>query len=204
MPGKQHSIGFVGATPSPVPSPSIRQRTARASARAHVQPAVEAASAVSAVSTARQVTGADRVDFANFGDLIKYLRESYARRLGIDAPGRPTVEISAAKLVKSLNSHGYSMSNGAYSLLENGKSLPHDFLFFSDAFCESLAIGPHDKYRALLRQQYAYDLLARATSPGEASQMLAHGSDFLKTWQPPDDETDSVVSGELSRRPVAP
>ncbi|WIG59048.1 MAG: hypothetical protein OJF49_001795 [Ktedonobacterales bacterium] len=120
-------------------------------------------------------------DFQSFGELLRYLRVTYGERTGQNRPGAPKITLTALSLIDCLTDCGYpSMTSGSYSLLESGKTLPKDPEIFLDAISQCLAIGPADKYRVLLRQQYAYDLLARHAGPELAAAMVPRGAEALR------------------------
>lgn len=102
---------------------------------------------------------ADRVDTHRFGEKLRSLRESYAERIGADRPGaaRGNMRLSAAGLIKCLDSHGYSISSGAFSEIENGESLPRDAKEFLAAIILCLELSPEEADD--LTNQLGYDIL---------------------------------------------
>ncbi len=97
-------------------------------------------------------------DFENLGDLLVYLRQTYFDR-GMQAgvEDRPRMELRAGAVAEFLRSHGYSMTSGSYSFLEQGRSLPRvpDHFLELAAYC--LNVPATSKYHELLRAQYIYD-----------------------------------------------
>lgn len=121
-----------------------------------------------------------REDFADLGDLLRYLRKTYASRTGRSRAGMPKVTLTALSLIACLGEHGYPITSGAYSLLEQGKTLPRDPERFFGAICTCLDVASTDKYWILLRYQYAYDLVARSVDPQFADTYVPRGSQALR------------------------
>jgi hypothetical protein len=121
-----------------------------------------------------------REDFADLGDLLRYLRKTYASRTGRSRPGMPKVTLTALSLIACIGEHGYPITSGAYSLLEQGKTLPRDPERFFGAICTCLDVASTDKYWVLLRYQYAYDLVARSVDPQFADTYVPRGSQALR------------------------
>lgn len=117
-------------------------------------------------------------EFSNLGELLRYLRDTYPDRTGQNIPGRPRVNLTALSLIACLKDHGYPITSGSYSLLESGRSLPQDPMRFFEAIGQCLAVSKSDIYWGLLRQQYAFDLVARSVGPDEAERMVPHGKAY--------------------------
>ena len=122
-----------------------------------------------------------REDFESFGELLRYLRETYGERTGRSRPGGPRVTLTALSLIDCLKHHGYPITSGAYSLLESGKSLPKDPIRFFEAIWTCLAVEQDSKYRHLVKQQYGFDLMARYMGREEAEKAVPHGSAGLRS-----------------------
>ena len=121
-----------------------------------------------------------REDFEDLGDLLRYLRRTYASRTGRSRAGMPKVTLTALSLIACLGEHGYPITSGAYSLLEQGKTLPRNPERFFGAICTCLDVPSTDKYWALLRYQYAYDLVARSVDSQFADKYVPRGSHALR------------------------
>jgi hypothetical protein len=121
-----------------------------------------------------------REDFEDLGDLLRYLRRTYASRTGRSRAGMPKVTLTALSLIACLGGHGYPITSGAYSLLEQGKTLPRNPERFLGAICTCLDVPSTDKYWALLRYQYAYDLVARSVDSKFADKYVPRGSQALR------------------------
>jgi hypothetical protein len=120
------------------------------------------------------------VDFAHLGEILRFLRDTYPDRTGQNIPGRPRVNLTALSLIDCLKDHGYPITSGSYSLLESGRTLPQDPMRFFEAVGKCLAVPTSDIYWGLMRQQYAFDLVARTVGPEEAARMIPHGDDYVK------------------------
>lgn len=118
-------------------------------------------------------------DFKHLGDLLVYLRQTYSERSAPQGVDRPRIELRAAAVVEYLRKHGYSMTSGSYSLLEQGKTLPRNPERFLDIISACLIANPHSKYHLLLRRQYIYDHAARFVGKPYADQMIPHGAQLL-------------------------
>ena len=118
-------------------------------------------------------------EFANFGDLVRYLRTSYGDRTGQNLPGRPRVTLTALSLIKCLAGHNYPITSGAYSEIESGNTLPRDPVRFWNAICQCLAIDENSAYWWLLRQHYGHDLLERLMGQEEADRLVPRGPNGL-------------------------
>jgi hypothetical protein len=92
----------------------------------------------------------------------------------------PKVTLTALSLIACLGEHGYPITSGAYSLLEQGKTLPRNPERFFGAICTCLDVPSTDKYWALLRYQYAYDLVARSVDSQFADKYVPRGSHALR------------------------
>jgi len=121
-----------------------------------------------------------REDFQDLGDLLRYLRRTYASRTGRSRAGMPKVTLTALSLIACLGEHGYPITSGAYSLLEQGKTLPRHPERFFGAICTCLDVPSTDKYWILLRYQYAYDLVARSVDAQFADKYVPRGSQALR------------------------
>lgn len=120
------------------------------------------------------------IDFPTFGALVRYLRTSYFERNGHDADAGLQVTLSQMALIRCMEKHGYSTSSGTFSLVEQGKILPQDPETFLSALCACLGIQSTDFYWYLLRHQYGYDHLARATGEDFARQLIPTGTQLAK------------------------
>lgn len=98
-----------------------------------------------------------REDFDSFGDLLLYLRQTYGERKRRMAPESPHVSLTALAVADFLKEHGYSMTSGSYSLLEQGKTLPKNPEQFLEVISTCLGIDRVSKYWPLLRFQYLFD-----------------------------------------------
>jgi hypothetical protein len=119
-------------------------------------------------------------DFEDLGDLLRYLRKTYASRTGRSRAGMPKVTLTALSLIACMGEHGYPITSGAYSLLEQGKTLPRNPGRFFGAICTCLDVPSTDKYWVLLRYQYAYDLVARSVDRQFADRYVSRGSQALR------------------------
>lgn len=122
----------------------------------------------------------DRIDFESFGDMLTYLRQTYGARTGRVGRGLPKVHLTALSLIECLTEHGYPITSGAYSLLEQGKTLPKNPNTFFEAVCTCLAIESSDKYWTLLRYQYMYDMMARSVNREFADRYAPRGQRALE------------------------
>lgn len=121
-------------------------------------------------------------NFTNLGALLVYLRETYPSRLVDSNDGRPLgpkVSVAALSIAEYLKEHGYSMSSGSYSLLEQGRTLPGTPITFFTLLCDCLAVKPNSKYRPLLLSQYVFDAAARSVGEQFADTFVPHGSRAL-------------------------
>ncbi len=125
-----------------------------------------------------------RIDFESFGDILTYLRQTYGARTGQVGRGLPKVHLTALSLIECLTEHGYPITSGAYSLLEQGKTLPKNPDRFFEAVCKCLAIDSSDKYWILLRYQYMYDMMARSVSRDFADRYAPRGQRALDISRP--------------------
>lgn len=126
----------------------------------------------------------DRLDFESFGEMLTYLRQTYGARTGRTGRGLPRVNLTALSLIDCLKEHGYPITSGAYSLLEQGKTLPKDPERFFEAVCTCLAVERSDKYWTLLRYQYMYDMMARSVSREFADRYAPKGQRALDMSRP--------------------
>lgn len=126
----------------------------------------------------------DRIDFDSFGDMLTYLRQTYGARTGRVGRGLPKVNLTALSLIDCLTQHGYPITSGAYSLLEQGKTLPKNPQRFFEAVCTCLAIDSSDKYWTLLRYQYMYDMMARSVNREFADRYAPRGQRALEMSRP--------------------
>lgn len=122
-----------------------------------------------------------REDFSNLGELLIHLRETYPARLAGGALKGVKVTVPASAVANYLKEHGYSMSSGSYSLLEQGKTLPGDASRFFPLIFECLLVQPTSKYRALLVFQYLFDAAARSIGAEFASEVVQKAPAALKT-----------------------
>jgi hypothetical protein len=101
----------------------------------------------------------DGIDSRSFGAMLRTLRESYPERVGHARPGTAlgNTKLSAAGLIKCLESHGVSMSSGAYSEIENGLSLPKNPKLFLEAVIVCLELS--SKEADALIDQLGYDIV---------------------------------------------
>lgn len=125
-----------------------------------------------------------QIDFESFGDILTYLRRTYGARTGRVGRGLPKVHLTALSLIDCLTEHGYPITSGAYSLLEQGKTLPKNPDRFFEAVCKCLAIDSSDKYWTLLRYQYMYDMMARSVSREFADKYAPRGQRALDISRP--------------------
>lgn len=126
----------------------------------------------------------ERIDFDSFGQLLTYLRQTYGARTGRVGHGLPKVNLTALSLINCLTEHGYPITSGAYSLLEQGKTLPKNPDRFFEAICACLAIDSSDKYWTLLRYQYMYDMMARSVNREFADRYAPRGQKALEISRP--------------------
>ena len=118
--------------------------------------------------------------FLHLSDLLVYLRETYAERLADGKPLGAKLSLSANKVAAYLKEHGYTMSSGSYSLLEQGKTLPGDPVAFFTHLCDCLAIKSTSKYRPLLLYQYLFDSAARSIGDSFAEKYVERGDCALQ------------------------
>lgn len=130
-------------------------------------------------------------DFHNLGELLVYLRETYFDRLSGGEPDRPRSELKAAAVVDYLRKHGYSMTSGSYSLLEQGKTLPRNPEQFLAIVSKCLHVDRTSKYWMLLRRQYVYDHTARFVGKEYADRTIIHGSQLVASMRNDLSDTDS-------------
>lgn len=126
----------------------------------------------------------DRIDFASFGDMLTYLRQTYGARTGRVGHGLPRVNLTALSLIDCLAKHEYPITSGAYSLLEQGKTLPKNPERFFEAICTCLAVESSDKYWTLLRYQYMYDMMVRSVNREFADRYAPRGLRALEISRP--------------------
>lgn len=119
-------------------------------------------------------------DFEHLGALLLHLRLSYMSRLRAGMPHGAKVMLRATAVADYLKEHGYSMSSGSYSLLEQGKTLPGDAIRFFNLLCECLLITPESKYRPLLMYQYLYDSAVRSIGQDFADEYAPRGAQALQ------------------------
>jgi hypothetical protein len=130
----------------------------------------------------------EQVEFSGFGHLVRFLRTTHLERVGKTIPGGPEVSVSQMQLIRCMAKHGYTLTSGTFSLIEQGKTLPHDPPGFMDALSKCLGLGPNDFYWYLLRHQYAFDLLTRAAGSAWAAQLVPVGerlADLLRSGHVP-------------------
>lgn len=125
----------------------------------------------------------ERIEFDSFGDMLTYLRRTFGARTGRVGRGLPRVNLTALSLIDCLGASGYPITSGAYSLLEQGKTLPKNPERFFDAICRCLAIESTDKYWTLLRYQYMYDMMARSVNREFADRYAPRGLKALEMSQ---------------------
>jgi hypothetical protein len=118
-------------------------------------------------------------NFATFGDLLVYLRQTYGERVGLNSTGLPRVTLTAQSVAACLKEHGYSMTSGSYSLLEQGKTLPKNPELFLEAVSNCLAVKTTSKYWSLLRFQYLFDHARRYMDEDFAMSHFPRGRQAL-------------------------
>ncbi|HKV84992.1 MAG TPA: hypothetical protein VJN88_10575 [Ktedonobacterales bacterium] len=120
-----------------------------------------------------------REDFESFGDLLLYLRQTYGERIRRTAPESPHVSLTALAVAEFLKEHGYSMTSGSYSLLEQGKTLPKNPEQFLDVISKCLGIDRLSKYWPLLRFQYLFDHARRYVDRDFAERHVPRGQHVI-------------------------
>lgn len=120
-----------------------------------------------------------REDFDSLGDLLIYLRQTYGERIQHSGAHFPHISLAQQSVAAFLDEHGYSMTSGSYSLLEQGKTLPKNPERFLDSVSTCLAITPASKYWPLLRFQYMYDHAHRYVSKEFAEAHFPRGKKLL-------------------------
>lgn len=95
----------------------------------------------------------------HFGEMLRRFRESYYERVRPHRPGAPSprLRLSALSLIKCLAEAGYSISSGAYSEIESGKSIPREPRKFVDAVSVCLELTAEQKDE--LTRQLGYDIV---------------------------------------------
>ncbi len=95
----------------------------------------------------------------HFGEMLRQFRESYYERVRPHRPGAPSprLRLSALALIKCLAEAGYSVSSGAYSEIEAGKSIPREPRKFVDAVSICLELTSDEKEH--LTRQLGYDIV---------------------------------------------
>ncbi len=139
-------------------------------------------------------------DFQNLGELLVYLRESYFKRMSDGTRDRPRSDLKAAAVVEYLRDHGYSMTSGSYSLLEQGKTLPRNPEQFLAVISECLGVEQTSKYWMLLRRQYIYDHTVRYVGKEYADQTILHGSQLLASLRHKPSDTDPLQQAHPAGR----
>lgn len=122
-----------------------------------------------------------RETFSNLGELLVYLRETYPERLANGASIGAKWTLPATAVAQFLKDHGYSMSSGSYSFLEQGKTLPGNAIGFFNLLCDCLAIKPSSKYRPLLLYQYLFDAAVRSLGLEFAQEYVQSAPAALQT-----------------------
>lgn len=80
-------------------------------------------------------------EFKSFGDALRYYREHIAERIRPLVPGRlPNVQLTAKDVVAAMKDMHYTISQAAYSDIEQGQYLPKDPDRFMEAVVPSLAL----------------------------------------------------------------
>jgi hypothetical protein len=95
----------------------------------------------------------------HFGEMLRQFRESYYERVRPQRPDAPSprLRLSALSLIKCLAQAGYSVSSGAYSEIEAGKSIPREPRKFVDAVAVCLELTAEQK--EALTRQLGYDIV---------------------------------------------
>lgn len=95
----------------------------------------------------------------HFGEMLRQFRETYYERVRPQRPGAPSphLRLSALALIKCLAQAGYSVSSGAYSEIEAGKSIPRGPRSFVDAVSVCLELTAEEKDQ--LTRQLGYDIV---------------------------------------------
>jgi hypothetical protein len=100
-------------------------------------------------------------EFEHFGDVVRYLRETYMRRMAGDNAGLLRVRVTAQTVIGCLAEKGLQLSSGQYSEIESGIILPRDPQDFMEKVASCLGVGPDSAEYQVLQKQLAYDILSR-------------------------------------------
>lgn len=95
-----------------------------------------------------------------FGSFLCELRESYSERMAKHAEGPLALRAypTAKTLIACMQQEGYSISNAAYSEIENGLNVPRDGAAFIKAVAHCLQLTEAEVRELALR--LAYDLIS--------------------------------------------
>lgn len=84
----------------------------------------------------------DMQDFGSFGAALRYYREHIAERIRRFVPGRlPDIQLTAKEVVSCMKDAGYSISQPAFSDIEQGIYLPKDPEEFMEKVILCLALA---------------------------------------------------------------
>jgi hypothetical protein len=106
----------------------------------------------------------------SFGELLRFYRESYGDRAGLNRPGQPRIELKAQALINCLLEHGVRISAPSFSEIEKGVSLPREAQAFYDAVSICLALNPSESEALLLA--LSRDILTNRLSSETAHRVI--------------------------------
>ena len=106
----------------------------------------------------------------SFGELLRFYRESYGDRMGLNRPGQPKMELKAQALINCLFEHGVRISAPSFSEIEKGVSLPREAQAFFDAASICLALDPGESEALLLA--LSRDILTNRLSSETAHKVI--------------------------------
>ena len=123
--------------------------------------------------SAREGSRASEQAAHHFGGMLREFRETYFARIS-HKHGVPNVKmhLTALALIECMREHGYSMSSGAYSMVEAGATMPKDPRRFLATIGTCLDLD--EDQRRLLTEQVAHDILVTRLGDEVARNAFPH------------------------------
>lgn len=110
-------------------------------------------------------------EFPDFGTALRFYREHIADRIRKYVPGRlPDIQLTAKDVVSCMREAGYSISQAAYSDIEQGQYLPRDPEVFFATVVSCLALDQDSPEYNNLMDHLAYDVLKQKLGAEKAAR----------------------------------